>query len=134
MVEALDSDSTVTPELPRHPRLSQILEKNWQAEMTGHYTYRALAEREREVGRKQTLENMALAEKEHAALWAGRLRELGEPEPVYRGSTAGDADSLKIASGATTWPCAGWKSMRAATSPSTASSSKSSAMRPAWPS
>ena len=63
--------------------------------MTGHYTYRALAEREREVGRKQTLENMALAEKEHAALWAGRLRELGEPEPVYRGSTAGDADSLK---------------------------------------
>ena len=36
-----------------------------------------------------------LAEKEHAALWAARLRELGEPEPVYRGSPAGDADSLK---------------------------------------
>src|SRR6202050_4018485 len=95
MGEALDSDSTVTPELPRHPRLSQILEKNWQAEMVGYYTYRALAEREPEAGRKQTLEHMALAEKEHAALWAGRLRELGEPEPVYRGSTAGEADSLK---------------------------------------
>jgi VIT1/CCC1 family predicted Fe2+/Mn2+ transporter len=38
---------------------------------------------------------MALAEKDHAALWAGRLRELGEPEPVYRGSPGGDADSLK---------------------------------------
>jgi len=63
--------------------------------MTGYYTYRALAEREPEAGRKQTLKNMALAEKEHAALWAARLRELGEPEPVYRGSTAGDAGSLK---------------------------------------
>jgi VIT1/CCC1 family predicted Fe2+/Mn2+ transporter len=63
--------------------------------MAGHYTYRALAEREPEPGRRQTLENMAQAEKEHAALWAGRLRELGEPEPVYRGKLAGDADSLK---------------------------------------
>jgi len=93
--KALDSPATAEPELPRHPRLSQILEKNWQAEMAGYYTYRALAEREPEAGRKQTLEHMALAEKEHAALWAGRLRELGEPEPVYRGSTAGEADSLK---------------------------------------
>src|ERR1700691_3786134 len=63
--------------------------------MTGYYTYRALAEREGEAGRKQTLENMALAEKEHAALWAGRIRELGKPEPVYGGSTPGDADTLK---------------------------------------
>ncbi len=63
--------------------------------MTGYYTYRALAEREPEPGRKQALKNMAVAEKEHAALWAGRLRELGEPEPVYRGKPAGDADSLK---------------------------------------
>jgi vacuolar iron transporter family protein len=93
--KALDPDSTAEPELPRHPRLSQILEKNWQAEMAGYYTYRALAEREREAARKQTLESMALAEKEHAALWAGRLRELGEPEPVYQGKPGGDADSLK---------------------------------------
>jgi VIT1/CCC1 family predicted Fe2+/Mn2+ transporter len=91
----LDTVSQATPALPRHPRLPQILEQNWQAEMAGHYTYRALAEREPEPGRRQTLENMALAEKEHAALWAGRLRELGEPEPVYRGKLAGDADSLK---------------------------------------
>jgi VIT1/CCC1 family predicted Fe2+/Mn2+ transporter len=91
----LDTVSQATPALPRHPRLPQILEQNWQAEMTGYYTYRALAQREREPGRKQALENMAVAEKEHAALWAGRLRELGEPEPVYQGKPAGDADSLK---------------------------------------
>jgi vacuolar iron transporter family protein len=42
---------------------------------------------------------MALAEKDHAALWAGRSRELGEPEQVYRGSTAGDAGSLKTCVG-----------------------------------
>ena len=82
-------------ELPRNPRLGQILERNWQAEMEGYYTYRALAEREPEAGRKQTLENMASAEKEHAQLWAGRLRELGEPEPVYQGRPGGDADRLK---------------------------------------
>jgi VIT1/CCC1 family predicted Fe2+/Mn2+ transporter/rubrerythrin len=63
--------------------------------MAGYYTYRTLAEREPETGRKQALEHMALAEKEHAGLWAGRLKELGQPEPVYRGKPGGDADSLK---------------------------------------
>lgn len=82
-------------ELPRNPKLRQILEQNWQAEMAGYYTYRALAEREPEPARKQTLNHMALAEKEHAQLWAARLRELGAPDPVYRGKPAGDADSLK---------------------------------------
>ncbi len=91
----MDTVTQSTPPLPRHPRLAQILEQNWQAEMTGHHTYRALAQREHEPGRKRALENMAVAEKEHAALWAGRLRELGEREPVYRGRPAGDADSLK---------------------------------------
>ena len=83
------------PALPRHPRLSQILEQNWQAEMAGSHTYRTLAEREPIPGRRQTLEHMAQAERDHAALWAGRLRELGEPEPVYQGKPTGDADSLK---------------------------------------
>jgi len=87
--------SQATPALPRHPRLPQILEQNWQAEMTGYYTYRTLAEREPDSGRKQALESMATAEKEHAALWAARLQELGEPLPVYRGRQTGDADSLK---------------------------------------
>src|ERR1700722_4667094 len=83
------------PALPRHPRLSQILEQNWQAEMAGCYTYRALAERERDADRKQALERMAAAEQEHAGLWADRLRELGEPQPVYTGNPSGDAGSLK---------------------------------------
>jgi len=87
--------SQARPALPRHPRLAQILEQNWQAEMTGYYTYRTLAEREPDSGRKQALESMATAEKEHAALWAARLQELGEPLPVYRGRQTGDADSLK---------------------------------------
>jgi VIT1/CCC1 family predicted Fe2+/Mn2+ transporter len=90
------TNTQASTELPRHPRLGQILEKNWQAEMAGHYTYRALAEREPEQGRKQTLERMASAEKDHAELWANRLRELGEPEPVYRGRQGGDADRLKM--------------------------------------
>jgi rubrerythrin len=91
----MGTPSQTTPALPRHPRLPQILEQNWQAEMTGHYTYRTLAEREPDSGRKQALESMATAEKEHAALWAARLQELGEPQPVYRGRQTGDADSLK---------------------------------------
>jgi vacuolar iron transporter family protein len=93
--EDLDTASQPIPAMPRHPRLAQILEQNWQAEMTGHYTYRALAERERDSGRKQALERLAAAEKEHAALWAARLKELGGREPVYRGKPSGDADSLK---------------------------------------
>jgi VIT1/CCC1 family predicted Fe2+/Mn2+ transporter/rubrerythrin len=91
----MDTDSQTLPELPRHPKLRQILEQNWQAEMAGYYTYRALAERELEPARKQTLDHMALAEKEHAALWAARLQELGAPQPIYRGKPAGDAGSLK---------------------------------------
>ncbi len=79
----------------RNPRLTQILAQNWQAEMTGHYSYRALAEREKDAGRKLALEKMAASEKEHAALWADRIQELGGREPVYRGKPTGDADSLK---------------------------------------
>jgi VIT1/CCC1 family predicted Fe2+/Mn2+ transporter/rubrerythrin len=83
------------PTLPRHPKLRQILEQNWQAEMAGYETYRALAEREPDPVRRETLVRMANAEKEHAALWAGRLQALGQPEPVYRGKAGGDADGLR---------------------------------------
>ena len=31
---------------------------------------------------------------EHAALWEGRIKELGGPEPVYNGGPGGEADSL----------------------------------------
>jgi vacuolar iron transporter family protein len=91
----LDTAPQPIPASPRNPRLAQILEQNWQAEMTGYYTYRALAERERDAARKQALDNLATAEREHAALWAARIKEIGGREPVYRGKPAGDADSLK---------------------------------------
>jgi vacuolar iron transporter family protein len=91
----LNPDSQSVPAPPRNPRLGQILEQNWQAEMTGYFTYRALAEREKDAGRKQALQHMAAAEKEHADLWAARIQEIGGREPVYRGKPTGDADSLK---------------------------------------
>ena len=70
------------------------LDANWQAEMEGHQTYQALAERDSDPVRAQVLHHLAGAEWEHAALWAGRIRELAGPEPIYKGSEHGDADSL----------------------------------------
>ncbi len=77
------------------PKLIDALEQNWQAEMTGRYTYQTLAGREPDPIRKQKLGRLAGAEKHHASLWARRLRELGAPEPRYRGKPTGEADSLK---------------------------------------
>jgi len=87
----------LTKESLRGPRLEKILEaleENWQAEMVGCYTYRALADRDTDPVRAQVLRHLASAEDEHAALWAARIEELGGPAPVYKGSPHGDADSL----------------------------------------
>jgi len=87
----------VAKEAPSGERLKKILEaleENWQAEMTGCYTYRALANRDTDPVRAQVLRHLASAEEEHAALWASRIKELGGPEPVYQGSPHGEADSL----------------------------------------
>ncbi|MGA2672029.1 MAG: VIT1/CCC1 transporter family protein [Terracidiphilus sp.] len=70
------------------------LEGNWQAEMEGYHTYQALADRDSDPVRAQVLRHLAGAEWEHAALWAGRIEELGEPTPVYSGHVHGEADSL----------------------------------------
>ena len=70
------------------------LEGNWQAEMEGHFTYLALADRDTDPVRAQILRRLAGAEWEHAALWAGRIEELGQPVPVYSGRPHGEADSL----------------------------------------
>jgi vacuolar iron transporter family protein len=75
-------------------KILDALEGNWQAEMEGYQTYRALADRDSEPVRAQVLRHLAQAELEHAALWAERIRELGGPEPVYTGSPEGGADSL----------------------------------------
>jgi VIT1/CCC1 family predicted Fe2+/Mn2+ transporter/rubrerythrin len=70
------------------------LEENWQAEVEAHNTYLALAERDTDPVRAQVLRHLAGAEWEHAALWHGRILELGGSEPVYTGRAHGEADSL----------------------------------------
>lgn len=77
------------------------LEGNWQAEMEGYYTYLALADRDTDPMRAQVLRHLALSELEHAELWANRIKELGGPEPVYKGSPGGEADSLANRAGGT---------------------------------
>ena len=78
----------------RLKKVLAALEKNWQAEMEGFYTYQALADRDTEPVRAHVLRHLAAAEQEHADLWASRIKELGGPEPVYGGSPHGEADSL----------------------------------------
>ena len=88
---------STTQEKNRSARLRKLLsalEGNWQTEMSGYYTYRTLAERDSDPIRKKTLEHMAEAEAEHAALWGKRIEELGGAIPQYKGKQTGDADTL----------------------------------------
>src|ERR1035437_8796863 len=66
-------------------KVLEALEGNWQAEMEGYHTYLALADRDTDPVRSQVLRHLAGAEWEHAALWHGRIIELGGAEPVYHG-------------------------------------------------
>ena len=75
-------------------KLLTILFQNWQAETEGAHTYQALANRETDPLRKKTLHHLASAEEHHAALWAGRILELGAPVPTYTGRPEGEAGSL----------------------------------------
>jgi VIT1/CCC1 family predicted Fe2+/Mn2+ transporter/rubrerythrin len=74
--------------------LIEAVSSNWQTEMMGYHTYSTLAERESDPQRRRTLRNLALAEKHHAELWAGRLTALGAAVPKYRGPEGGEAGSL----------------------------------------
>jgi VIT1/CCC1 family predicted Fe2+/Mn2+ transporter/rubrerythrin len=75
-------------------KLLAALAANWQAEMEGSYTYTELAKEETDPHRRNVLRGLATAEKHHADLWAGRIRELGGSEPGYTGDLSGQADSL----------------------------------------
>jgi vacuolar iron transporter family protein len=77
------------------------LEGNWQAEMEGYHTYTTLADRDADPVRAQVLRHLAQAELEHAALWAGRIEELGGPAPSYAGGPGGNANSLANRAGGT---------------------------------
>ena len=81
-------------EASRSSKLLSALEANWQAEMEGHYTYTALAQNETDAQRRNALRGLAAAEKHHADLWAKRVQALNGPALVYRGSPAGEVDSL----------------------------------------
>src|SRR5579863_3387398 len=83
----------------KNKRILAALEGNWQAEMEGYHTYTTLADRDTEPVRAQVLRHLAQAEIEHAALWEGRIKELGGPEPVYTGGPGGQADSLASRAG-----------------------------------
>jgi len=92
-----DEENDVPIALLTNARLKKVLaalEENWQAEMEAYYTYMALAERDTDAVRAQVLRHLAGAEWEHAALWHGRIVELGGAEPVYKGKPGGEADSL----------------------------------------
>jgi VIT1/CCC1 family predicted Fe2+/Mn2+ transporter/rubrerythrin len=75
-------------------RILKILESNWQAEMQGFHTYGILAERETDPSRRAAFRTLSSAEQEHARLWAGRIRALGGPDPVYNGPKSGEADAI----------------------------------------
>jgi rubrerythrin len=79
---------------PDRKSVLKILESNWQAEMRGFHTYETLSKRENDPQRRSALRGLAYAEKHHADLWAEHILALEGPEPVYRGSNTGEADSL----------------------------------------
>ena len=83
----------------RLKKVLAALEGNWQAEMEGYHTYLAMADRDTDPVRAQVLRHLAGAEWEHAALWHGRIMELGGAEPVYHGKPGGEADSLASRAG-----------------------------------
>ena len=86
--------ATTTLSSAKLKKVLAALEANWQAEMEGYHTYQALADRDTDPIRAQVLRHLASAEWEHAALWKGRIIELGGSEPNYSGSPGGEADSL----------------------------------------
>ena len=86
------TDSNLNP--PELKRILRILESNWQAEMRGHETYAALAERETDAQRRAAFRTLADAEQRHADLWAERVSAMGGSPLTYGGPRTGQADNL----------------------------------------
>jgi vacuolar iron transporter family protein len=93
-ISANSSGPLSNPDSNKRRQVLKILESNWQAEMQGYHTYETLADRETDPVRRGAFRNLAAAEKHHADLWAGRVRALGESDPVYEGSKTGEADRI----------------------------------------
>ena len=60
----------------------EVVKRNWRAEVETAQVYRELAARETDEKRKGILNRMAEAEERHAARWAKKLADLGEPAPT----------------------------------------------------
>jgi vacuolar iron transporter family protein len=61
--------------------LVAALRQNWRREQEGARTYRELAAREHDSGRRAVLTRLAEAEERHAAKWEAKLAELGAAPP-----------------------------------------------------
>src|SRR5437660_3251407 len=59
-----------------------VVKRNWRAEVETAQVYRELAAREPDEKRRGILNRMAEAEERHAARWAKKLQDLGEPIPT----------------------------------------------------
>src|SRR3954466_8939482 len=72
--------------MPNDPESIDALKENWRAEVQTARGYRELAGREKDQKRKDILVRMAEAEERHAARWAQKLSDLGEPPPELKDS------------------------------------------------
>src|SRR5579864_1767382 len=60
----------------------EVVKRNWRAEVDSAQVYRDLAAREPDEKRKGIFSRMAEAEERHAARWAKKLSDLGQPVPT----------------------------------------------------
>lgn len=98
-MSANSSDSLSQQDALTRIGVLKILESNWQAEICGYHTYETLADRETDPVRRGAFRSLASAEKQHADLWAGRIRVLQGSDPIDKGSTTGEADTITYRAG-----------------------------------
>src|SRR3954468_23133945 len=72
--------------MPNDPESIHALKENWRAEVQTARVYRELGEREKDQKRKDILLRMAEAEGRHAARWAAKLTQIGEPPSELKDS------------------------------------------------
>src|SRR5579864_1973801 len=67
---------------PDREETTEVVRRNWRAEVETAQVYRDLAGREHDEKRKGILLRMAEAEERHAQRWEKKLVDLGEPVPT----------------------------------------------------
>ncbi len=69
---------------PATKQLITFLQESWRREKESERTYRELAAREHDQGRRSVLEKLAETEARHAVKWEEKLQEIGAPVPELR--------------------------------------------------